>query len=120
MTARPATASTVQLLPPSRYRHPGDVIRLIAGGTVLACAVIALAVASKWFPALSSWLLGPSAPAPSGIGASTVSWALTGIVQVAFVAAAALVVLATLRYRRFRQLGGLAVAAAAAAGIFYE
>jgi len=124
MTARPATAPATQLLPASRYRHPGDVIRLIAGGTVLACAVIALAVAAKWFPAASRWLLGPTAPAPSGIGPNTVSRALTGIVQVAFVAAAALVVVATLRHRRFRLLGGLAVAAvvaaAAAAGIFYE
>jgi hypothetical protein len=31
MTARPATASAAQLRPASRYRHPGDVIRLIAG-----------------------------------------------------------------------------------------
>ena len=124
MTARPATASAAQLLPASRYRHPGDVIRLIAGGTVLAGAVIAVAVASKWFPAASRWLLGPAAPAPSGIGPNAVSRVLTGIVQVAFVAAAALVVVATLRHRRFRLLGGLAVAAvvaaAAAAGIFYE
>ena len=124
MTARPATASAAHLLSASRYRHPGDVIRLIAGGTVLACAVIALAVASKWFPAASRWLLGPAAPVPGGLGPGPASRVLTGLVQVACVAAAALVVVATLRHRRFRLLGGLAVAAvvaaAVAAGIFYE
>ena len=124
MTTRPATAPAVQLLPASRYRHPGDVIRLIAGGTVLACAVVVLAVASKWFAAASRWLLGPAAPVPVGLGPGPASRVLTGIVQVTCVAAAAVVVAATLRYRRFRLLGGLAVAAvvaaAVSAGIFYE
>jgi glycosyltransferase 2 family protein len=117
MTARPATASAAQLLPTSRYRHPGDVIRLICGGAVLACAL-----AASW--AASRWLLGPDASVlGSGFGSGTAGQVLTGLVQVVCVAAAALVVIVTLRHRRFRLLAGLAVAAVVAAlavaGIFY-
>jgi glycosyltransferase 2 family protein len=117
MTARPATASAAQLLPASRYRHPGDVIRLICGGAVLACAL-----AASW--AASRWLLGPDASVlGSGFGSGTAGQVLTGLVQVVCVAAAALVVIVTLRHRRFRLLAGLAVAAVVAAlavaGIFY-
>jgi undecaprenyl-diphosphatase len=116
MSGQPVATPAGQLLAPSRYRHPGDVIRLIAGGAVLACAAIASAAASRW-------LHGPLVSAPGGIGPNPVSRALTGIVQVACVAAAVLVVAATLRHRRFRLLGGLAVAAvvagAATAGILY-
>ncbi|HEY6276546.1 MAG TPA: lysylphosphatidylglycerol synthase transmembrane domain-containing protein [Streptosporangiaceae bacterium] len=85
-------------------------IRLIAGGVVLACAAAASAVASRW-------LLGPAAPTLGGPGSGAASRVLTGIVQLAFVAAAAVAVAATLRRRRFRLLGGLAVAAAVSAGI---
>jgi hypothetical protein len=99
-----------RLVPPTRYRHPGDVIRLIAGAAVLGCSLAATAAARRW-------LLGVAAPVPGGLGSGPVSRVLTGIVQVACVAAAALVVTATLRRRRFRLLGGLAVAAAVAAGI---
>jgi uncharacterized protein (TIRG00374 family) len=117
MTARPATARAAQLVPSTRYRHPGDVIRLICGGVVLGCAL-----AASW--AASRWLLGPDASVlGSGFGRREVGQVLTGLVQVACVAAAALVVTATLRHRRFRLLGGLAIAAAVAAlagaGIFY-
>jgi glycosyltransferase 2 family protein len=117
MTARPATASAAQLLPASRYHHPGDVIRLICGGAVLGCAL-----AASW--AASRWLLGPDASVlGSGFGSGTAGQVLTGLVQVVCVAAAALVVIATLRHRRFRLLAGLAVAAVVAglavAGIFY-
>ena len=48
MSGHPVATPAGQLLPSSRYRHPGDVIRLIAGGTVLACAAIASAAASRW------------------------------------------------------------------------
>ena len=101
MSGQPVAAPAGQLLAPSRYRHPGDVIRLIAGGAVLACAAIASAAASRW-------LHGPLVAAPGGIGPNPVSRALTGIVQGVCVAAAVLVVAATLRHRRFRLLGGLA------------
>jgi undecaprenyl-diphosphatase len=85
-------------------------IRLIAGTAVLGCSLAASAAASRW-------LLGPAAPATGGLGSSLAGRVLTGLVQVACVAAAVLVVAATLRRRRFRLLGGLAVAAATAAGI---
>jgi undecaprenyl-diphosphatase len=116
MTGHPVAARMGQLLPSSRYRHPGDVIRLISGGLVLGGALAASVVASRW-------LLGPAAAVVGGLGSGTASRVLTGLVQVACVAAAALVVAATLRRRRFRLLGGLAIgiaaAAVAAAGIFY-
>ena len=116
MTARPVAARAGQLMPPTRYRHPGDVIRLIAGGLVLGCALLASAVASRW-------LLGPDAAVVGGLENGTASQVLTGLVQVACVAAAALVVGVTLWHRRFRLLGGLAVSLAVAVvgavGIFY-
>jgi glycosyltransferase 2 family protein len=117
MTARPATASAPQLPPASRYRHPGDVIRLICGGVVLAAALVA-----SW--AASRWLLGPDASVlGSGFGSGAAGRVLSGLAQVACAAAAAVVVIATLGHRRFRLLAGLAVAAVvaalAAAGIFY-
>ncbi|MGZ4436909.1 MAG: flippase-like domain-containing protein [Nocardioidaceae bacterium] len=90
----------------SRYRHPGDVIRLIAGGALLAVAVVACAVAGRW-------LLGSGAVVPARGG--TVGEVVTGVVQVTCVAAAVLLVAATLRRRRFRLLVGLVIAAAAAA-----
>ena len=66
---------------------------------------------------------GPAAAVVGGLGSGTASRVLTGLVQVACLAAAAVVVAATLRHRRFRLLGGLAIgiaaAAVAAAGIFY-
>ena len=110
MSAHSVAVAAARLVPPSRYRHPGDVIRLISGCVVLACALVASAAASRW-------LLGPDASVPGGLQSGPASRVVTGIVQVACVAAAALVVAATLRRRRFRLLGGLAAAAAVAAGI---
>jgi undecaprenyl-diphosphatase len=110
MNAPPAAAPASQLLPSSRYRHPGDVILLISGVVVLACALAASVAASRW-------LLGPAAPFVAGLGASPGSRVIIGVVQVACVAAAALVVVATLRRRRFRLLGGLAIGALAAAAV---
>ena len=92
----------------SRYRHPGDVIRLISGLVLLGCSLAASAAASRW-------LLGPAAFMIDGLGPA--SRVTTGLVQVACLAAAAVVVAATLRRRRFRLLAGLAVAAAVAAGV---
>jgi glycosyltransferase 2 family protein len=116
MSGHPVAVAAGRLVPSSRYRHPGDVIRLIAGGIVLLVALVASAVARRW-------LLGTAASVPGGVGSGAASRVLTGIVQVACAAAVALVVAVTLRHRRFRLLGGLAagavVAAGAAAGIFW-
>jgi glycosyltransferase 2 family protein len=108
-----AVTATERLSPPSRYRHPGDVIRLILAGLVLACSLAISWVARRW-------LLGTAAALPDGFG--TTGRVITGLVQVACVAAVAVVVAATLRRRRFRLLTGLAAGAVAAAvlaeGIF--
>src|SRR5690348_11457289 len=95
-------------LPSSRYRHPGDVIRLISAGLLLAGAFAASAAAFRW-------LLGQAAPVPGGLG--TAGLVITGLVQVACLAAVAVVIAATLRRRRFRLLAGLAAGAVAAAGL---
>jgi uncharacterized protein (TIRG00374 family) len=116
MSTSQVAAGAGHLLPISRYRHPGDVIRLISGGILLACSVTVSAVAFRW-------LLGPAAAVPDGLGSGPASRITTGLVQLACVAAAALVVVAILGRRRFRLLAGLAAGAAAAAamtaGIFY-
>ena len=95
-------------LPSSRYCHPGDVIRLISAGLLLAGAFAASAAAFRW-------LLGPAASVPGGLG--TAGQVITGLVQVACLAAVVVVVAATLRRRRFRLLAGLAAGALAAAGL---
>ncbi|HEV8219099.1 MAG TPA: lysylphosphatidylglycerol synthase domain-containing protein [Streptosporangiaceae bacterium] len=83
-------------------------IRLISAGLLLAGAFAASAAAFRW-------LLGPAAPVPGGLG--TAGRVITGLVQVACLAAAVVVVAATLRKRRFRLLAGLAAGAVAAAGL---
>ncbi len=112
----PVTRHAGRLLPASRYRHPGDVIRLIVSVLVLAGTLAAVAVAHRW-------LLGPGAAAVTWPGSGPAGRLLTGLLQVAFVVAAAGVVAAALRHRRFRLLGGLIAGAAAAgamlAGILY-
>jgi len=82
------------------------VIRLIAAGILLACALAASAIASRY-------LLGPAASVPGDLGSA--GRVTTGLAQMACLAAAAVVVAATLRRRRFRLLAGLAAGAAAAA-----
>ena len=109
MSGHPVAAAAERLLPSSRYRHPGDVIRLIAGGVLLLVSLVASAAARRW-------LLGSAAPVAGGVGSGP-DTVLTGIVQVACVAAAALVVAATLWHRRFRLLLGLAAGAVLAAGV---
>jgi hypothetical protein len=98
-----------RVLPSSRYRHPGDVIRLIAGSSLLLVSLVASKAAERW-------LLGPDA-AVGGIAFGPASDVLTGVVQVAFVAAGVLAVAATLWHRRFRLLLGLAAGAVVAAGV---
>ncbi|MGO9193613.1 MAG: flippase-like domain-containing protein, partial [Streptosporangiaceae bacterium] len=111
----PKTRPPGRVLAPTRYRHPGDVIRLIAAALVLAAAAVIAAL----LPAL----LRPAA-AVTGVGPATAAGqVLTGLVQVTIAAAALVLLVAALRYRRFRVLatvaGGFAAAAALMAGITY-
>jgi len=106
-----------RLLPPARYRHPGDVIRLIIAGLVL---IVALAVTV----AAHATYAGANATAVTGVAPSTLAGrVLAGLVQAVFVAAAAVAVVVTLRYRRYRLLLGLAGSAVLAStvviGIIY-
>jgi len=108
MSGQRLAAPTGELRHPSRYRHPGDVIRLITAALVLGAALLVSALATRW-------LLGPAATFVADLAPDSVRRVVTGIVQVACVVAAALVVAATLRRRRFRLLAGLVVGAVAAA-----
>jgi glycosyltransferase 2 family protein len=112
----PVTSHAVQLLSSSRYRHPGDVIRLIGGALVLGGALAAVAVAP-------GPLLGSQAAAVTWLGSEVAGRLLTGLVQVAFVLAAAVILAVGLRRRRFRLLASLAAGAVLAgivlAGILY-
>ncbi len=114
--AEPVTQHAGRFLPASRYRHPGDVIRLIVSAVVLTGTLAAVAVAHRR-------LLGPGAAAVTWPGSGPAGRLLTGLVQVAFVVAAAGIAAAALRHRRFRLLAGLTAGAAAAgaalAGILY-
>src|SRR5215469_881810 len=105
MSSHPVAVTAERLLAPSRYRHPGDVIRLIAAGLLLAGALAASAVASRS-------LLGPAASVFDDLGPA--DQVATGLVQVACLTGVAVVVAATLRRRRFRLLAGLAAGAAVA------
>ena len=104
-----------RVLAPARYRHPGDVIRLIAAVSVLAIA----AVTAVLLPAL----LRPAAAITAVGPATAAGQVLTGLVQVTVAAAALVLLVAALRYRRFRVLvtvaGGFAGAAALMAVITY-
>ena len=104
-----------RVLAPARYRHPGDVIRLIAAALVLAVAVvIAMLLPALLRPAAAVTAVGP---------ATAAGRVLTGLVQVTIAAAALVLLVAALRYRRFRVLvtvaGGFAAAAALMAAITY-
>ena len=91
----------------ARYRHPGDVIRLIGSGLVLTAMLAAVAVAP-------GRLTGAGAAAVTWLGSDPAGRLLTGLVQVGFVAAAAGAVAVALWHRRFRLLAGLAAGAVAA------
>ena len=112
----PGTAKAWWLLPSSRYRHPGDVIRLIISGLVLTGMLAAVML-------VPGRLLRPGAAAVTWPGSDPAGQLLTAVLQVAFVVAAAAVTAAALRHRRFRLLAGLAAGAAAAGaaltGILY-
>jgi len=112
----PVTKRSGWFLPSTRYRHPGDVIRLIGSGLVLTGMLAAVAVAP-------GRLTGTGAAAVTWLGSDPAGRLLTGLVQVTFVLAAAAAIAATLRHRRFRRLAGLAAGAVTAgavlAGILY-
>ncbi|HEY0521529.1 MAG TPA: lysylphosphatidylglycerol synthase transmembrane domain-containing protein [Ilumatobacteraceae bacterium] len=90
----------------SRYRHPGDVIRLIASVALLIVAVVVAAVSHDR-------LVGEDAVAIGGVTPSTsVGRLLVGLVQVVVAVAALGVVVAVARRQRYRLFGSLVLAAA--------
>ena len=100
-----------RLLSPARYRHPGDVIRLIIAGLVLAGALAVAVTAHATYA-------GASATAMTAVAPSTLAGrVLAGLVHAVFVAAAAVAVGVTLRYRRYRLLLGLAGSAVLASAM---
>jgi glycosyltransferase 2 family protein len=100
-----------RLLSPARYRHPGDVIRLIIAGFVLGGALAVTAGAHATYAGASATAV--TAVAPSALAGRV----LAGLVQAVFVAAAAVAVVVTLRYRRYRLLLGLAGSAVLASAM---
>src|SRR6202040_2772909 len=60
----PSAGGAVSIPPPSRYRHPGDVIRLIIGGVVLVTLLIVAIVAPDR-------TLGRRATTVTGLGPGT-------------------------------------------------
>ena len=111
----PQARRTGRVLPARRYRHPGDVIRLIAAAVVLAITGTIAAL-------VPSAPLRPDAAAISGTGPGTAAGqVLTGLVQVTIAGAALVLLIAGLRRRRFRVIatvaGGFVAAAALTAVI---
>ena len=100
-----------RLLPPTRYRHPGDVIRLIVAGLVLAGTLAVTAVTHATYAGASAAAV--TAVAPSALAGRV----LAGLVQALFAAAAVAAVIVTLRYHRYRLLAVLASSALLAAGV---
>jgi len=106
-----------RLLPPARYRHPGDIIRLITAGFVLIGASAVTAATQGTYAGASAVVV--TAVAPS----TTAGRMLAGLVQTVFIAAAGVAVVVTLRSGRYRLLAGLAgsavLASATVTGIIY-
>jgi undecaprenyl-diphosphatase len=101
----------VRFLPPARYRHPGDVIRLIIAGLVLAGALaVTVATRATYAGATAAAVTALTPPALAGR-------VLAGLVQAVLVAVAAAAVVVTLRHRRFRLLASLAGAAVLASAV---
>ena len=100
-----------RLLPPARYRHPGDVIRLITAGLVLAGALTVTITTHATYAGASAAAVAALAPA------ALAGRVLAGVVLAVLVTAAAAAVAVTLRYRRFRLLAGLAGAAVLASAV---
>ncbi len=97
----------------SRYRHPGDVIRLIGSGGLLGASLAAVAIGADR-------LLGRDAAIISGVAPSTSAGRLlVSVVQLVVVVAIVALVFAVLRRRRFRLLGSL-VAGGLLAGLLVK
>ena len=108
---QPQAGRAGRVLPATRYRHPGDVIRLIAAAVVLAVAGTVAAL-------VPSAALRPDAAAIGGAGPGTAAGqVLTGLVQVSIAAAALVLLAAGLRRRRFRVIATVAGAFVAAAAL---
>src|SRR6266566_4703556 len=102
---------TGRFLPPARYRHPGDIIRLILAGLVLAGALAVTVITHATYA-------GASAAAVTAVAPSTVPGrVLAGLVQVLFVVGAVAAIAVTLRHRRFRLLASLAGVAVVAGAV---
>jgi hypothetical protein len=103
VTSRPlAPGRQRRILPPARYRHPGDVIRLVIAGLVLAGAVAAISATHATYA-------GASATVVSALQLSTTACrTLAGLMAAAFAVAAVAAIAATLCYRRFRLQASLA------------
>jgi undecaprenyl-diphosphatase len=97
---------------PSRYRHPGDVVRLVLGSIVLVIAVAVAALASDQ-------LYGPDASTVRGAEpSSTGGHIVIGLVQVTVVVALLWAAVSQLRHRRFRLVATVAGAAVVAGLLF--
>ena len=103
VTGRPvAPGRQRRILPPARYWHPGDVIRLIIAVLVLAVAVVVTS-------ATHARHAGAGATAVTAVRLSIAGGrTLAGLMAAAFAVAAVAAIAATLRYRRFRLLASLA------------
>ncbi|MDQ1519719.1 MAG: hypothetical protein QOI55_792, partial [Actinomycetota bacterium] len=94
--------------PPSRYRHPSDVIRLILGGAVLVVVIVVVVLATDS-------LYGPRATTVRGAEpATTGGHVVVGLVQFVTILGFMLAGLGQLRYRRFRLVGTVAGSAVVA------
>jgi hypothetical protein len=103
VTGRPvAPGRQWRILTPARYRHPGDMIRLIIAGLVLAVAVVVTSATHATYAGAGA--ITVSALRLSTAGGST----LAGLMAAAFAVTAIAAIAATLRYRRFRLLASLA------------
>src|SRR5262249_6334114 len=103
VTGRPVAPGRQRgMLPPARYRHPGDVIRLLVAGLVFAGAAAATLATHGTYA-------GASATAVTALRLSTTAGrVLTGLMTAAFVVAAVAAIATTLRYGRFRLRASLA------------
>jgi len=100
-----------RLLSPVRYRHPGDVIRLITAGLVLAGALTVTVATHATYAGASAAAV--VALTPAALAGRVLAW----VVLAVLVTGAAVAVAVTLRYRRFRLLAGLAGAAVLASAV---
>ncbi len=101
-----------------RYRHPGDAIRLIAGGLVFVACLGAVAVAdSRLFGPGGARLLGPGADAIAWLGSGTVGRVLIGLAQATYVVVVGGVAVVALSHRRLRLTASMAGGAVAAGAV---